>query len=215
MGKRRGSVLSLVGVLSALLFGLLPSPSLAASAEDVPAFHLETKAKEIEAELAQAPRSEGLLAELTRTRIKIADATSAGGGPVSKEGVDELRRQLASAYSAWSRYLKVAKKPSPGLAALAAPSIFQAAEISLNAHEAFRYVKAAAAAQQIVTASRPSKDSWATLSFYESFAQHYKAADEEIEKALTYAKTEFERKSLEKQFDEVEKDARQFGEELG
>jgi hypothetical protein len=75
-------------------------------------------------------------------------------------------------------------------------------------------VKVAAAAQKIAAESRPGKNSWSTLAFYDLFAQYYNAADESIEKATSYTNTKFERESIEKRLEEVEKDAKQFGRRL-
>jgi hypothetical protein len=208
-------VLPLVAVLSVLLLGLLPTPASAATVEEEsPVVELERQAAEIEAELAQAPRSEALLAELTKTRARIAQTTIASGAGDSPGGIAEVKVQLAAVDRAWSSYLKVAKKPSPELAELVAPALFQRAELSKGPKEAERYVRAAARAQRLVTEHRPSKDNWSTLSFYELFAQRYHAAEGEIEKALADTKTAYERKSLEKKFEEVERNARAFGKEL-
>lgn len=175
---------------------------------------LVRQAEEIEAELARTPGDEALLENLTRTRIDAANAMIADGTLDSKSDVEEVKHQLTLAGAVWSEYLKVAKKPSPGLAILVAPALFQLAELSSNGQEALRNVKAAAAAQKIVVESRPGRDSWSTLAFYDLFAQRYDAADESIEKAIGYTRTRSERESIEKKFEEVEKDARKFGREL-
>jgi hypothetical protein len=169
------------------------------------------RAEEIEAELALTQDDEGLLAKLTRTRINAADAMIQKGASESKSGTEEVREQFALAAASWSEYLKAAKRPSVGLAALVAPALFQLAELSSDGEEALKNVKAAAAAEKIVAEGRPGKNSWSTLAFYELFAQRYKAADESIEKAISYAQTKFERESIEKKFEEVEKKAKHFG----
>lgn len=207
-------VLPLVGVLSALLLGLLPTPASAASVEVASVSELDRQAAEIEAELAQAPRDEALLAELTKTRVEAADALVSDGALGVSNDIQMMKGQLALAERAWQRYLKVAEKPSPELAELVAPAIFRRAELAKGPKQAETFVKAAAKAQRIVTASRPSEESWTTLSYYELFAQHYDVADQEIEKALADTKTASERASLEKTFEKVEKAARKFGEQL-
>lgn len=172
------------------------------------------QAEEIEAELVRTPGDEKLLASLARTRVNAADAMITEGASDSESGVEEIKQQLTAADAAWSEYLKVARKPSPGLATLVAPALFQLAELSSNSQEALKNVKAAVAAQKIVVESRPGKNSWSTLAFYELFAQDYKAADEAIEKAISHMSTKFERESIEKRFKEVEKSARRFGKQL-
>jgi hypothetical protein len=136
------------------------------------------------------------------------------GAGESKGGVGEVKGQFVLARVAWSEYLKVAKKPRVGLAILAAPALFQLAELSSDSQEALRSVKGAVVAQKIVADGRPGKNSWSTLAFYELFAQDYNAADESFEKATGYVKTKFERESIEKKFEEEEKDARRFGRRL-
>lgn len=175
---------------------------------------LKQQAEAIEKELAQSPRDERLLANLARTRINVANAVISEGAGESKGGVGEIKQQLSLADSAWSRYLKAAKKPRTGLAILVAPALFQRAELSSNAPEALKYVKAAVAAQKIVAANRPSKSSWDTLALYDLFAQRYNAADEALAKAIARANTRFEREALEKTFKEVEKKAKRFGKDL-
>ena len=175
---------------------------------------LLAQAEEIEAELARTPGDEGLLADLTRTRINTAKTMITNGSGDSKSGVDEVKQQFALADVAWSGYLKVARKPISGLAILVAPALFQLAELSSNGQEALKNVKAAAAAQKIVTEGRPGKDSWSTLALYDLFAQNYKAADASFETAISYMRTEYERESFEKRFAEVERNAKRFGKTL-
>jgi hypothetical protein len=172
------------------------------------------QAEQIEAELAQTPGDEGLLANLTRTRVSAANTMVTDGAGESKSGVEEVRQQLVLAGVAWSQYLKVARKPIPGLAALVAPALFQLAELSSNSQEALKNVKAAAAAQKIVTEGRPGKGSWSTLALYDLFAQNHKAADASFEKAISYMHTKYERESFEKRFEEVERSAKRFGKRL-
>jgi hypothetical protein len=175
---------------------------------------LVKRAEEIETELVQTPGDEALLASLTRTRIDAANTMSAHGAGDSKGGTEELRQQFALAGVAWSEYVKVAKKPSVGLAVLVAPAFFALAELSLNSREALKSVKVAAEVQEIVAEGRPGKSSWSTLAFYDLFAQNYKTADESLEKATRYINTKSERESLEKKFEEAEKAAKQFGRRL-
>jgi hypothetical protein len=225
MGKTRvplratRGIRALVPVLAGLFLAALPllgaplagaEPARADPSESAVS-SLEIQAEKIEAELSQMPGDEDLQANLTRTRIDVANAMITDGASRSKSGVDEIEQQLSFADIAWSKYLKVAKKPSPGLAVKVAPALFQLAELSSNGEEAMKHVRAAAAAQKIGAEGRSGKNSWTTLAFYDLFAQDYKAADKAIRKAITYANTKFERESIEKKFGEVEKKAKQFG----
>jgi hypothetical protein len=215
---------ALAGAFVAILLSLASPPAdagavqagrsrSATSAESVVS-SLLGQAEEIEAELAQTPGDEGLLADLTRTRITTANTMITNGSGDSKSGVEEVKQQLVLAGVAWSQYLKVARKPIPELATLVAPALFQLAELSSNSQEALKNVKAAAAAQKIITESRPSKVSWSTLALYDLFAQNHKAADASFEKAISYMRTQWERESFEKKFAEVERNAKRFGKTL-
>lgn len=216
----RALLSALAGAFVAMLLVLASPPANAeavranTSSVENAAAGLVKQAEEIEAELAQTPGDEVLLENLTRTRVDAANAMTAAGTLDSKSDVEEMKQQLGLAGVAWSKYLKVANKPSPGLASLVAPALFQRAELSSNTHEALKSVKPAAAAQKIAAEGRPGKNSWSTLAFYDLFAQRYSAADESIEKAISYTNTKFERESIEKKFNEVEKDAKQFGRRL-
>ena len=57
-------------------------------------------------------------------------------------------------------------------------------------------MKAAAAAEKIVTESRPGKSSWSTLALYDLFAQNYRAADASFAKAISYMHTQYERATV-------------------
>jgi hypothetical protein len=169
-GGIRASVPALAGALAGVLLVLVSPPAdtqaaqagykaaveSTASVEGAVPILLK-QAEEIEAELAQTPGDEGLLANLTRTRINAANAMIADGAGDSKGGSEETKQQLVLAAAAWSEYLTVAKKPSPGLAILVAPALVQLAELSSSSREALKNVKAAAATQKIVVESRPGE----------------------------------------------------------
>jgi hypothetical protein len=173
----------------------------------------EQQAENIEAKLAKSPGDEDLLASLTRTRINTANAMITNE-ITSQSEVEELKQQLALASGDWSEYLKATSEPSAGLAIQAAPKLFQLAEFSTSGAEALENVKAGVEAQEIVTAARPSLNSWSTLAFYTLFTQDYKAAEHAKEEAAKFANTKFERESFENQYGEVEKNAKEFGKGL-
>jgi hypothetical protein len=175
---------------------------------------LEEQAENIEAKLARNPGDENTMANLTRTRISVANAMLTNGAGESQSGVEEYRQQLAQASEDWSDYLEAADEPSQGLAAQVAPALFQMAELSSSSAEAEENVKAATEAQKIVTEARPSLGSYSTLAFYQVFTQDYKAAEEARDKAAKYATTKFERESFENKYEEVEKNAKEFGKQL-
>jgi hypothetical protein len=175
---------------------------------------LETQAENIEVKLAKSPGDESLLANLTRTRIAVSNALITNGAGESASGVEEVEHQLALASENWSEYLKVASEPSAGLAIQVAPALFQKAELSATGAESLENVKAATEAQQIVAEVRPTLNSLSTLAIYTLFTQDYKAAEEAKEEASKLANTKFERESFENKYEEVEKNAKEFGKGL-
>jgi hypothetical protein len=174
---------------------------------------LEKQAEQIEAKLVKTPEDENMLLNLTRTRINVAN-TMITNGASGQSGAEEVKHQLALASEDWSKYLKVAAEPSPGLAIQVSPALFQLAELSTSGEEAFENVVAATEAQKIVAEARPSLNSLSTLGIYQAFAQEYKAASQSIEEATKFANTKFERESLENKYEEIEKQAKEFGKGL-
>lgn len=173
----------------------------------------EKQAENIEAKLAKSPGDEDLLASLTRTRINVAN-TMITNGVSDQSGVEEVKQQLAQASEDWSAYVKAANEPAAGLAIQVAPALFQLAELSTSGGEALENVKAGVEAQEIVAEARPSLNSWSTLAFYTLFAQDYKAAEKAKAEAAKFANTKFERESFENKYEEVEKNAKEFGKQL-
>lgn len=202
------SLFLVTGVLSpSTLFGTSSSGESAAQT-------FEKQAENIEAKLAKTPGDEALMANLTRTRINTANSMISNGKGESQGGIEEVKHQLALASEAWSNYAAASSEPSAGLAIQVAPALFQLAEISSNGDEALENVKAATEAEQVVAEQRNDLNSWSTLAFYALFAQNYKLAEEAKEEAVKLANTKFERESFENKYDEVEKNAKEFGKRL-
>jgi hypothetical protein len=222
-GRRRHVVKFVYAILALLMFGSLflvtgavnlSSIFGSSSTGESAVSSFEKQAENIEAKLAKSPGEENLLANLTRTRVSTANAMIAGGAGESQGGVEEVEHQLALANEDWSEYLAATSEPSPGLAIQVAPALFQQAELSTTSTEALERTKVATEAQQIVAEGRPSLNSYSTLAFYTLFTQNYKAANEALVKAQSYANTKFERESIENKFQEVEKNAKEFGKAL-
>jgi hypothetical protein len=202
------SLFLVTGVLNpSVIFGTNSSGESATSS-------LEEQATRIEAKLAKTPEDEDMLLNLTRTRINIANTMVTNGAYESTDGQEEVKQELAQASEDWSKYLKAASEPSPGLAVQTSPALFQLAQLSTTSEEALVNVKAATEAQEIVAKARPSLNSLSTLGFYQAFSQEYKAASKSIEEATKFAGTKFERESLENQFEETEKQAKEFNKGL-
>jgi hypothetical protein len=189
------------------IFGTSNSGESAAASFEKQAEHIETK-------LAKAPEDEDLLAGLTRTRINAANSMITNGKGESTDGVQEIKTQLALASEGWSKYVDAASEPSAGLAIQVAPAMFRLAELSTGGPEALENVKVATEAQKIVAEQRNDLNSWSTLPLYALFAQNYKLAEEAKEEAIKLANTKFERESFENKYEEVEKNAKEFGKRL-
>ena len=202
------SLFLVTGVLSpnALFGGGSSGESAAAS--------FEKQAVNIEAKLAKTPGDEALMANLTRARINAANSMITNGEGGSQDGIEKIKHQLALASEDWSNYVDAASEPSAGLAIQVAPAMFQLAEISSNGTQSLENVKAATEAEQIVADKRNDLNSWSTLAFYALFAQNFKLAEEAKKEAAKLANTKFERESFENKYDEVEKNAKEFGKRL-
>jgi hypothetical protein len=174
---------------------------------------LEKQAERIEAKLAKEPGDEDLMANLTRTRINVANAMITNGVS-SQDEVEQVKQQLAFASEDWSNYVAAVDEPSAGLAVQVSPALFQLAELSTNSEQALENVKAATEAEEVVARSRNDLNSWSTLALYALFAQNYKLAEEAKGKAVKLAGTKFERENFENKYEEVEKNAKEFGKQL-
>jgi hypothetical protein len=156
-----------------------------------------------------------MLLNLTRTRVNIVNTMiTNGAGKSESDLVQEVKQELALVNEDWSNYLKAANEPSAGLAVQVAPALFQQAELSSGGEEALENVNTATEAQKIVAEARPNLNSLSTLAIYQAFNQEYKAAEKTLEEANKFAGTKFERESLENQFKETEKSAKEFGKGL-
>jgi hypothetical protein len=176
---------------------------------------LEQQAERIETKLAKTPEDEDMLLNLTRTRVNIVNTMiTNGAGKSESDLVQEVKQELALVNEDWSNYLKAANEPSAGLAVQVAPALFQQAELSSGGEEALENVNTATEAQKIVAEARPNLNSLSTLAIYQAFNQEYKAAEKTLEEANKFAGTKFERESLENQFKETEKSAKEFGKGL-
>jgi hypothetical protein len=174
----------------------------------------EKQAVAIEQRIAKEPaKEEVLLGNLTRARITAANAMISEG--VTSEGdVEEIRSQLSKASEDWSKYLETAKEPSAGVAAVVAPAMFQLAEASTSTDQAQENVQIASEAQTMVAEKRPSLGTWSNAAIYTLFTLDFKEAEEQKEEAAKLANTKFEREAFENKYEEVEKNAKEFGKEV-
>jgi hypothetical protein len=173
----------------------------------------EKQAVAIEQRIKKEPaKEEVLLGNLTRARITVANAMA---GEISSESeLEEWRTQMSKASEDWTKYLAAAKEPSIGVAQVVAPAMFQFAEQSTSTDEALENIKVASEAQTLVAEKRPSLGTWSNASIYTLFTLNYKLAEEQKEEATKLANTKFERESFENKFEEVEKNAKEFGKQV-
>ncbi len=189
------------------LFGTASTGESAAQVAEKQAVAIEERIKK------EPAKEEVLLSNLTRARVAVANSLISEGVS-SQTGVEEVRTQLSKASEDWSNYLAAAKEPSAGTAALVAPAMFQLAEISTSTNQSLENVKVAAEAQTMVAEQRPSLGTWSNAAIYTLFTLDFKKAEERKEKATELATSKFERESFENKYEEVEKNAKEFGKEV-
>ncbi len=218
-GKRRG-VVKVVYAILALLMGLslfllgaggsLNSIFGSGSSTSSATAQFEEQAERIEVKLIKAPEDPDLLANLTRTRVNAGNSAVGQGANGELVQTVESQEQLNKASEAWSEYLEATDEPSSGIAQLMSNALFTLANISRTTAEAEANIKAAAEAQAIVAAARPSVGSLSTEAFYLLYTFDYAAAEKAKKEAIALTNSKFERESLENQYDEIEKRAREF-----
>ena len=171
----------------------------------------EEQAEKLEAELKKDPEDPRLLEGLARARV------TAGNSLLSIEPDEEdltnalQQYRLASSY--WSEYLDATDEPAAGTAQLVAPALLSLAERARTYEEAQRNIEAATEAQDIVAEQRPTLNSFSTLALYTYFTGDFKAAEAAQAKAAKLTRAKFEREQLDKQMEEVKKNAEKFQQE--
>lgn len=168
----------------------------------------EEQAERVEVKLKKEPESPELLMALTRARV------TAGNSLLSLEPDEEdlinALQQYELASSSWSEYLDATKEPNAGTAQLVAPVLLSLAERARTYNQAQRRIEAATEAQQIVAKQRPTLNSFSTLALYTYFTGDYKAAEAAQDKAAKLTREKYEREELDKQMEEVKKNAEKF-----
>ena len=171
----------------------------------------EEQAERLEAKLKKAPEDEQLLVGLTRARV------TAGNSLLSSEPDEEdltnALQQYQLASSSWSEYLDTTDEPNAGTAQLVAPALLSLAERSRTYEQAQRNIEAASEAQGFVAKQRPTLNSFSTLALYTYFTGDFKAAEAAQAEAAKLTRAKFEREQLDKQMEEVKKNAEKFQQE--
>jgi hypothetical protein len=167
----------------------------------------EEEAERIEARLAKDPNNPQLLVSLTRSQLNTgnADATKEPNGAIvlTTDSVQAYQK----ADQTWSEYLKATDKPDAALAALVAPMQIQLAETSTSYAQADLRIKAAAETQKIAAEDRPTVNALVTLAFYTYFTGDTAAAEKVRSEAKKLAKSDSQRKEIDKVLDEYKKNA--------
>ena len=153
-----------------------------------------------EARLAKNPKDEKALLNVARYRYLSGQAQlGAPPSPTAPPTVtDASRSEFVTAVDAWNRYLKVAKKPDPGVASQIA--------------QAFVYLNdatGAARAEAIFAKARPSGNTYGTLALYLYANGDLKAGDAAAKRAVSLA-TGGTKAQIKKQLASLAKRARQF-----
>jgi DNA repair exonuclease SbcCD ATPase subunit len=168
----------------------------------------EEQAERLEVKLKKAPEDEQLLMGLTRARV------TAGNSLLSSEPDEEdltnALQQYQLASSSWSDYLDATDEPNAGTAQLVAPALLSLAERSRTYEQAQRNIEAASEAQGFVAKQRPTLNSFSTLALYTYFTGDFKAAETAQAKAAKLTRAKYEREQLDKQMEEVKKNAEKF-----
>jgi DNA repair exonuclease SbcCD ATPase subunit len=168
----------------------------------------EEQAERLEAKLNKAPEDPQLLTNITRARV------TAGNSLLSiepdEEDLTKALQQYQLASSSWSDYLDATDEPAAGTAQLIAPALLSLAERSRTFSQAQRNIEAATEAQQIVADQRPTLNSYSTLALYTYFTGDFKAAEAAQAEAAKLTRAKFEREQLDKQMEEVKKNAKNF-----
>lgn len=224
-GKRRNVVKVVYAVLAVLMglslflvtgignVGSLFGGDSNGGASDL-AQEYEKRAERVETELQKQPGDEALLASLTKNR-SLAGQQLMATGPNGEVGMTvESRTQYQKASDAWSEYLKAASEPNPNLSQQMANVLFTLAQVSRSYPEAEANIVAAAEAQAIYSAKRPTLNSLSTEALYKLYAGDTKEAEELNAEAETKATSKFQREQLGNQFDSAKKSAAEFQKQL-
>ena len=220
-GRRRGMVKVVYGVLAVLMgaslfltvgpvnIGEIFGNNSGGSTDAAQIY--EEQAERLEVKLKKDPENPDLLLSLTRANVNAGNAgvernEQTGETAVTPEAVESYQK----ADQAWTEYLKATDEPSPGLAQVVSPMLFQLAELSTSYPEAETRLQAATEAQKIATEGQPNLNSLATLARYTYFTGDFKAAETVRAEAAQKAKSESERESLDKFLDEAKKLATSF-----
>lgn len=197
---------SLFLVVGPVNLGELFNSSGSSSGEAAKPF--EEQVERLEVKLRKEPESEELLQALTRAQVNAANSHLSL--EPSEEDFTKALQEYRQMSNTWSEYLKATKEPSSGTAQLVAPALLKMAEFSRSYPEALSNVEAATEAQQIVAKQRPTLNSLSTLALYTYFTGDFAAAEKTQAEAKKLTKGKSEAEELDKQLEEIKKNAKKF-----
>lgn len=179
------------------------------------------RAERLQTRLASEPNNENVARELIRARFSAGQSLySVDEQTGQSEITEDATVQLEMAADAWSRYVKMTgNEPDPEVAQLMAQVLFTLAQGSTVAQFQANIEDAAEAqkfvADDAVKAEKQGGPSAAnqltTLAIYQLYAQEFAAAEKTREKALDATRSDDERKQIQQQLNQTEKDARRVG----
>jgi hypothetical protein len=196
-----GSLFTVVGPLN--IGDLFGNGSSAGSSADP----FIDQAEKLDRQLRRDPQDEKALAALVRARYNAGfaqvefDPTS-GTQSVSEDALTEFEK----AVDAWDSYRKSAQDPNPLTAEYAAHALLNLAQFAATAAEFRANIEEAAAAQAVVTAARPSLNTYFELARLRYFAGDFDGGDEAARRAEE-AVSSAQRSNIASQLDSVRQQA--------
>jgi len=171
----------------------------------------EEQAERIEKRLRADPENPDILVSLSQARLRAGEA-SAERDPTSGEVIinSEARAQYEKGVDAWERYVKAAgDEVSPTAATTFANASFVLAQNSRSYEEAFEYLDAAAAAQELAAEARPSVGYLTTLAAFQMLGGNFAGGKKSGAEAEKLANSKSQRKEISRQIDAYEKQGKQ------
>jgi hypothetical protein len=144
---------------------------------------IENRIDAAQKQIAVNPRNEGAYAVVVRSRYQLATARANQQGVFDEKGVEELEKAAAT----WTRYLGVAKKPDPSLAALMVQAYTGLAQSRENPQDQKPFLAGAADAAEVTATARPTVNGYLQLVQYAALAGQDRKATLAGEEAIDLA----------------------------
>lgn len=173
----------------------------------------EQEIEDAEERLAADPKDEAALEELVRVRYQAGnDALEADEETGQISLTTEAETQFSESTDAWERYLKVAKKPSPDVAAVANQAYSVLLQFS-DPQDVTQLAEDAVPAAELYAESNPGVGTYATLAQFAYFAGDTQTGDDAAARA-TEEVSGAQRKQLEKDLEGAKDAAAQLEKQL-